>query len=356
MERSVLESSKPAWDIPRYIKKSPSRVFIVVCAVILTVGYFAVRRHRSRQELLHQSQTSKFEFQTSGLSHGAVPAQRGLRTGIKLYDWNPQTEREIKHHRIKTLFLLFYDSQNASIINPAMSTLASQFSRREILHVKVVKEQIPDFLFFLPDDPESFVPFATIVLVDQGFRKYRYPASAKESIPISANDHSLSEQLIDFEDKFWKGGVQNSLWLRSEEASVIDSDSRLIVHHLVGSQFNERVMHSKKDVVVLFYAPWCGHCKRFDSKFHILAQKFMNVKSIAFLKIDVTKNDVDHPDVAIHRVPYVRLFRAYDKAHPVKFDHARQDVLEYGTDFLEKNAQISFDLKRSNGEVIGSEL
>jgi len=206
------------------------------------------------------------------------------------------------------------------------------------------------FTFFLPDDPEAFIPFVTIVLVDRGFRKYRYPYNPKDSLPMHKFDaNTLVERLIHFEDSFWNGHANKSVWLRSEEIYSGEQDGSF-VRPLVGFNFNDFVINTKKDALVLFYAAWCGHCKKFEAKYKLLAEKFANVKSIGFFKIDVTKNDIDHQEIIIHRVPYVRFFGAYDKLHPIIFDHARQDVVEFGTSFLQTYAQIPFDLNRMDGQ------
>jgi thiol-disulfide isomerase/thioredoxin len=40
---------------------------------------------------------------------------------------------------------------------------------------------------------------------------------------------------------------------------------------LVGKSFDEIVYDEKHDVLVEFYAPWCGHCKSLAPKYEELA-------------------------------------------------------------------------------------
>lgn len=59
----------------------------------------------------------------------------------------------------------------------------------------------------------------------------------------------------------------------------------------VGRNFDELVMSSKKDVLIEFYAPWCGHCKSLAPKYDELGEK-MTGEEVEIVKMDATANDV----------------------------------------------------------------
>jgi protein disulfide isomerase len=59
---------------------------------------------------------------------------------------------------------------------------------------------------------------------------------------------------------------------------------------LVGRNFEEIVFDDTKDVLVEFYAPWCGHCKKLAPIWDELAEIFKPVNDIVIAKIDATSN------------------------------------------------------------------
>eukprot|EP00922_Rhytidocystis_sp_ex-Travisia-forbesii_P004199 GHVS01006098.1.p1 GENE.GHVS01006098.1~~GHVS01006098.1.p1 ORF type:complete len:568 (+),score=99.60 GHVS01006098.1:169-1872(+) len=312
-------------------------------------------------------------------------AVSSLRRGLKLYEWTSATEHDIKTHKIKTFMLLFYDfsiaresfssqeeKKHMEETRALLHKSAAQFASRDILHIGVPLEKLHDFQFFLGDEPEKDVPFAMIVEVKNGWRKFRLantPTVATINVTTTSDTHVSTvggggsgtltpSQLMAFEHHYLQG--QLSPWLRSElplqgsvtSVVVAGRQSRAmtspgVVQQIVGSQFLKNVMETKVDSLVFFFAPWCGHCKFFESGFADLAMKFKDIRSIDFIKMDATRNDIDHPSVRVERVPYVRFFKAGSKrsgGEPIAFSHSEKNIVTYGTEFLKANSTCPFDL------------
>jgi len=61
------------------------------------------------------------------------------------------------------------------------------------------------------------------------------------------------------------------------------------VTDLDDANFDSIVLDSSKDVLVEFYAPWCGHCKHLAPVWDKLATAFKNEQNVVIAKIDADK-------------------------------------------------------------------
>merc|ERR1719422_2996393 len=77
-------------------------------------------------------------------------------------------------------------------------------------------------------------------------------------------------------------------WIKSEP---VPDNSAAGVKVAVAKNFEELVTKSEKDVLVEFYAPWCGHCKKLTPIYDELGEKMAN-EEVEIVKMDATANDV----------------------------------------------------------------
>lgn len=83
-----------------------------------------------------------------------------------------------------------------------------------------------------------------LIHASQDVAKYQY------------NGDFSTESVTSFVNDFNAGKLNR--YLKSEE---IPASNPGPVRVLVGKSFQSEVIDNTKDVLVKFYAPWCGHCK-----------------------------------------------------------------------------------------------
>merc|ERR1712045_214305 len=65
------------------------------------------------------------------------------------------------------------------------------------------------------------------------------------------------------------------------------------VRVLVGRNFEDVVYHPDKDVLVEFYAPWCGHCKKLAPEYEEAAKRIRTTLPNTILaKVDSTESEI----------------------------------------------------------------
>ena len=117
---------------------------------------------------------------------------------------------------------------------------------------------------------------------------------------------------------------------------------------LVGNNFKEIVMDTTKDVLVKFYAPWCGHCKKLAPIWDELGAHYKDNKDLVIAKFDATTNEAE--GVNIRGYPTL-IFYPKDNKEGVNHDGDRE--LEDFKDWLSKNSPV---LKGESGEAKKEDL
>lgn len=106
------------------------------------------------------------------------------------------------------------------------------------------------------------------------------------------------------------------------------------VYVVVANNFQELVIDTPKDVLLEFYAPWCGHCKNLAPKYDSLGEIFMSNpelnSKVMIAKIDATANDFDDT-LDVKGFPTILLFPANDKKNPVEYSGPRtvESLIEF---------------------------
>lgn len=152
---------------------------------------------------------------------------------------------------------------------------------------------------------------------------------------------ALTEKKIGkFVDDFIAGKVDASI---KSEPIPEKQDGPVTV--IVAKNYQELVINNEKDVLVEFYAPWCGHCKALAPKYEELGSLYKNhADKVTIAKVDATANDV--PD-EIQGFPTIKLYKAGEKTEPVEYSGSR--TVEDIANFIRDNGSHHIDASLEQG-------
>jgi protein disulfide isomerase family A protein 3 len=155
-------------------------------------------------------------------------------------------------------------------------------------------------------------------------------SSDKPQIVVKANGKKYvmkDEFSVDSFEKFVTDFEADKIeaYIKSED---VPADNSGPVKVAVAKNFEELVVESEKDVLVEFYAPWCGHCKKLTPIYDELGEKMAD-ENVEIVKMDATANDVPS-GYDVRGFPTLYWLPAGTKK-PVSYDGGREldDFVKY---------------------------
>jgi len=131
-----------------------------------------------------------------------------------------------------------------------------------------------------------------------------------------------NEAITTFVQDFLDGKLKPHLM--SEE--VPEDWDKNPVKVLVGKNFQD-VITSGKDVIVEFYAPWCGHCKQLAPIWDKLGEAFKDSETVIVAKMDSTANEVE--DVKVQSFPTIKYFTKDGETIDYKGGRSFEDLKKF---------------------------
>ncbi|XP_063216813.1 protein disulfide-isomerase A5 [Bacillus rossius redtenbacheri] len=110
----------------------------------------------------------------------------------------------------------------------------------------------------------------------------------------------------------------------SEEASEV-------VH--LGEDSFKPFLRKKKHVLVMFYAPWCGHCKKAKPEFSAAAEEFKDDTKVEFAAVDCTEHSAVCSALDVKGYPTFKYFHYYSKeSKPYNGGRVKADFVSFMRD------------------------
>ncbi|XP_076328847.1 protein disulfide-isomerase 2-like isoform X2 [Tachypleus tridentatus] len=107
---------------------------------------------------------------------------------------------------------------------------------------------------------------------------------------------------------------------------------------LVSKNFESVAFDKSKDVLVEFFAPWCGHCQHLAPIYGELGEKYKENDAIVIAKMDSTRNELEHTKIS--SFPTIKL---YKKGTNEAIEYNGELTLDGITKFLETNGEYGKD-------------
>ena len=128
---------------------------------------------------------------------------------------------------------------------------------------------------------------------------------------------------------------------------------------IVATNFKD-IVETDKDVLVEYYAPWCGHCKALAPTYEKLGELYQSNgfgDKVLIAKVDATANDVPEK---IQGFPTIKLYPAGKKTEPVDYSGSR--TMDDLANFIKENGSNKVDVlsaqakKEEDGDTIMSDV
>ena len=117
-------------------------------------------------------------------------------------------------------------------------------------------------------------------------------------------DGDVKTVTIDSIGTFIDGIKDGSLKPHLKSAAAPETQGNVVI--VVGTEFEKLVMDPTKDVLVKFYAPWCGHCKKLAPVWDELGEIYKDNANVVIAKFDSTVDESD--GVEIRGYPTLKWF------------------------------------------------
>ena len=119
---------------------------------------------------------------------------------------------------------------------------------------------------------------------------------------------------------------------------------------LDGTNFEKEVVQSQDIILVLFFAPWCGHCKAFSPEYEKAAKALKGVFKIA--AIDASSEKQIGGKYGIRGYPTVKFF-GLNKENPEEYNQARtaDAIINFMFDKARNIVNSRLNIKTSNSNT-----
>ncbi|XP_042905850.1 thioredoxin domain-containing protein 11 [Parasteatoda tepidariorum] len=177
-------------------------------------------------------------------------------------------------------------------------------------------------LTFIAMDTVLFHSFAENLGIDVSNNLHQTTAVIIESAQESQfvlNGLVNKKTLVEFIRNYTDGSLSRDLRMpiRKLKDCKKDDNSNVCVDEVTTATFFD-IVFDQQDVILYYYASWCGACKSISHIYLRVADYFSNVEGIKFVRINGEENDLPW-EYTVEKYPTIIFFPAKRKADSVEF-------------------------------------
>ncbi|XP_077365522.1 protein disulfide-isomerase A4 [Festucalex cinctus] len=293
-------------DVAKLLKASPGQVVVA-------------QPEKFRSKLEPASRTLPVEGSTS-----VSDVQEFVKKNVIPLVGHRKPSNDAKRYEHRPLVVVYYGVDFSFDYRKA-----TQFWRSKVLEVA---HDFPEYTFAIADEEDYADELKSLGLSESGEEvNVAILADGGKKFAMEPDDFD-SDVLREFVVAFKKGKLKPII-----KSQPVPKNNKGPVKVVVGKTFDNIVMDAQKDVLIEFYAPWCGHCKKLEPEYLALAKKYKSEKNLVIAKMDATANDVPNEKYKVEGFPTIYFAPRDGKQKPVKFEGGDRTVDAFSK-FLEEHA------------------
>ncbi|CAN7050528.1 unnamed protein product [Brassica rapa subsp. trilocularis] len=126
-----------------------------------------------------------------------------------------------------------------------------------------------------------------------------------------------------------------------KKSQPVPTENNEPVKVVVGESLDDMVFNSGKNVLLEFYAPWCGHCQKLVPILDEVAVSYQSDPSVVIAKLDATANDFPRDTFDVKGFPTIYFRSASGNVVLYEGDRTKEDFIS----FIDKNKDTAGEPK-----------
>lgn len=272
--------------------------------------------------LYYQNGRLKFQYEGENNKNGLIHFMKDPREApvkIKEPDWS-DTDSEVVHLSADNFDPVLRDEVSALVMfyAPWCGHCKRMKPEFESAAAKLKMEDIPGTLAALDATKDAAVASQFNV---RGYPTIKYFVNGEFKFDVNIREANKIFEFMKDPKEPPPPPPPEKPW--SEEPSE--------VVHLIDENY-KTFLKKKKHVLVMFYAPWCGHCKKAKPEFSAAAEKYKEDPKVEFAAVDCTLQQALCTVNEVKGYPTFKYFNYYKNSRPYNAGRLENDFIRFLAD------------------------